>query len=273
MTVEKKPFKSAADTDGKGKILTFLSNANAFLEQVPTTMINFLNRAFASGESVPQKGVDMVCEWCSWRVNTWVEGIRQKIIKTLHKQYEESTGMIGILKDIQEMVSNPMSILGAVASAVKKILGILLGPFKIMYEFLEELVKELLRLAKNLAYIVSVLPPEPPDPDINFNKFQLSIKSIGMADITTDPENMPAPEEVFKEPIVPFSKEYFIALGDTVRTSYKEELPFYSLPEGYKGSTINLSDAGYIQSVIRAQSSGDSSSSNLIASEINNQIG
>ena len=239
MPVPTKPFTTPQNTG----LLSFLQSTNDFLETVPYTITKFFDRIYESGERVTQKGVDMVCEWCSWRVNTWVEASRQGVIKALHSQYSDATGMLEPMTSLQQGFSNPMKKIGAVAAFVKKIISILVGPLKAVIEFITQLFNELARLARNLANIMSVLPPPPPSPEINYDKFKLSIKSIGASDITTDPSNMPSPEELFKnEPIVPFSNEYFAVLGDDAQTSYKQQLPFYSLPSTYQGPLVNMSD-------------------------------
>ena len=238
MAVKTKPFKTHQDSGG---ILSFLVDINLFLEKIPYTIEKFFDRAVNKSQDISQKGVDMICEWCAWRVNTWVESCRQQVIKALHKQYGFATSMVDPMEDLKEAFSNPMKTLGAVVSVVKKIISILIGPLKIVYDFLKQLVSELLRLAKNLANIAAVLPPStPPDHDLSYDKFKLNVKSIGMADIKTDPGNLPSPEEMFEEPIVPFSKEYFDALKDEAKKPYKEELPFYTLPVTYTGPLVNL---------------------------------
>lgn len=237
MAVEKKLFQKK---EGAG-ILSYLVEINNFLEKAPFTIVKFFHNAFQTGQKVPQKGVDMICEWCAWRINTWIEWMRQKAIRALYNQYGNVLSMLPPVEAFKEIMSNPLNILGAVASAVKKVINLLIGPFKPLYEFIAELAKQLFRLARNLAAIMSILPPDPPDPDISFDKFKLKINSIGMQDITTDPSNLPNPEEVFKEPTVPFSKEYFAILGGDAVTQYREELPFYSLPSNYKGSLTTIS--------------------------------
>ena len=239
MPVQTKPFT----TKQNGSLLSFLQSTNDFLETIPYTITKFFDRIFESGETATQKGVDMVCEWCSWRVNTWVEARRQSVIKALHSQYGGATSMLEPMTSLKQDLSNPMKVLGAVVGVVKKIISILTGPIKAVIEFITQLFNELGRLAANLANILNVLPPSPPDPNINFDKFQLRIKSIGISDITTNPSNMMSPEEMFnEEPIVPFSEEYFAALGKEAQISYKRKLPFYSLPATYTGNPVNLSD-------------------------------
>lgn len=238
MAVKTKPFKTHQDSGG---ILSFLVDINLFLEKIPYTITKFFDRTVNKSQDISQKGVDMICEWCAWRVNTWVESCRQQVIKALYKQYGAATSMLEPMEALHDAFTNPIKALGTVISIVKKILSVLTGPLKIVYNFLKQLVTELLRLAKNLANIAAVLPPPtPPDYDISYDKFKLNIKSIGMADIKSNPANLPSPEETFKEPIVPFSKEYFDVLKNEAKKPYREELPFYTLPVTYTGSMINL---------------------------------
>lgn len=235
MAVKTKPFKTHQDSGG---ILSFLVDINLFLEKIPYTIAKFFDRINKSHD-IPQKGVDMICEWCAWRVNTWVEACRQQVIKALYKQYGAATSMLDPMEALYQAFTNPIKALGGVISVVKKILSVLTGPLKIVYDFIKQLISELLRLANNLANIAASLPPPtPPDHDISYDKFKLKIKSIGMADIRTNPANLPSPEETFKEPIVPFSKEYFDVLKDETKKIYKKELPFYTLPTTYTGRPI-----------------------------------
>ena len=126
---------------------------------------------------------------------------------------------------------DPLSALAAVVNAVKKILNIFIGPIAYLYIFIEQLIQELGKIAYNLSYIMTSLPPAPPRADLNFDKFQLKIGTMTMNTILEDPETMPPPEKIFPEPIVPFSKEYFQALGTEAKTIYRKESPFYKLKE------------------------------------------
>ena len=229
MPVEKKPMKRDMSSN---TILKYLRTFNNFLEQVPIAIYKFLDKAFKSETGLTQKGVDMICEWAAWRVNVIIETGRQEFIKSLYDQNSIINKILAPIRAVKKIFEDPLSILGAVASAVKQIANIFLGPLSFIISFTQELIKELERLAKNLAAVASMTPPPPPSQDLNLDKFQLKIGTMGMSTILDDPSNLPPPEEMFgEEPPVPFSPEYFQELGAEAKTIWREDKPFFKMKE------------------------------------------
>lgn len=227
MPVEKKPMKRDMSSN---TILKYLRTFNNFLEQVPGAIYNFLDKAFKSETGLTQKGVDMICEWAAWRVNTMIESGRQEVVKALYDQNSVINKILAPVRVVKQILENPLGVLGAVASAVKQFANIFIGPFSYIISFTQELIKELARLAKNLAAIASMTPPPPPSQDLNLDKFQLKIGTMGMSTILDDPSNLPPPEEMFgEEPKIPFSPEYFQELGGEAKTIWRDDKPFFKL--------------------------------------------
>lgn len=200
-------------------LLNWLSKVNSYLEEDPLVIAKFLNRISSSAEEVPQTAVDIICEWSACRVNRKIERIRQWIIRSLHGQNKFVNAILTPIKSLYNAYKNPIDGLGAVISVVKSILKIIWGPIFILGEFIYDLGKEVLRLAKNLALIASSLPPRPINPRVNFNKFRLSIGSLGMNTITEDPSNLPDPDKLFPQTApTPFiSKEFWAKVGEGPR--------------------------------------------------------
>ena len=212
-------------------ILQYLRDFNKFLEGVPTTIANFFDRVFKAEAGLTQKAVDMICEWAAWKVNIMVEAKRQEFVKALHEQNSWVDKILTPIRVVKKISEDPLGALEDVATAIKEIANIFIGPFVFLVNFLQELIKELARLANNLANLLTSLPPPPPSSNISFDKFQLKIGQMGMSTILDDPTSLPPPEEMFPEPIVPFSVEYFKALGNEAKTIYREEKPFYELKD------------------------------------------
>lgn len=210
--------------------LSFLKSTNDWLEKVPETTINSLNNIVGSGEKIAQSKVDEVCEWLSYKVNVAVERKRQSIIKTLHEQYENNQKgpLMKAAKAISSFVSDPLGAIGSFASSI-------FAPVKIALDWLKVLIKEIPRLASNLANIVSSLPPPPPSPHINFDKLRIKVNSIGLKEITKGTVGMKTPEQMFPEPPDPFNYDVFAGLfgddsADLMSGSFKYQLK----PEDYE---------------------------------------
>ena len=232
MPVEWKVNKPAnAGSDYENPMLSWLDKVNDYLEANPMTIIQFLNNISSEAEALPQEGVDLICEYASCKCNRGIERARQMVVKALHKQYKIFDFISKPAQAIYKFFKNPAA---AVASLIKgavdmvvAVLKVLYGPVVAFIEFMASLVKEIARLGKNLATIVSTLPPKPINPKINFNKFQIDVGSIGMNTITEDPENLQSPEDMFPMTApVPFSKEFFQAIGESNRQNYREKATF-----------------------------------------------
>ena len=228
MAVEKKKIKKDMSSN---VILKYLRDFNNFLEGVPTMVIKFFNRVFTTEKELTQKSVDIICEWTSWKVNIMVETKRQEFLKALHEQNSWINRITAPIRIIKKIYQDPLSALAQVASAVKQIANIFIGPITYVIQFIQELMTELGRLAKNLANITTSLPPQAPSRNINFDKFQLKIGQMGLSTVLDDPATLPSPEEIFPEPTVPFSGEYFKEMGSEAKTIFREEKPFYHLKD------------------------------------------
>lgn len=223
--------------------LSFLKTTNDWLEKVPEVTTNALNNIVGSGERITQSKVDEVCEWLSYKVNVAVERKRQALIRTLHEQYENNQKgpVMKAAKAISSFVSDPLGSLGSFASAI-------FGPIQPVFDWIKVLIKEIPRLAANLANIVSSLPPPPPNPQINFDKFQIRVNSIGLKEITKGTAGMKVPEQMFPEPPDPFHHDTFAGLfgdesADLVSGAFKYQLK----PEDYES----------ISAIIRKETGGD----------------
>lgn len=181
--------------------LEWLSKINDFLEQVPTNVNNWFEGLFKSGEDLTQDFVDKCCAYAAWKVNVMVERKRQAVIQTLNEEYGGYLKALTVVTVIKQAVTDPLGTIGS-------FFGILAGPYAKVVDFLQALIKEVPRLAANLANIANSLPPTPPNPHINFNAFRLKINSISMGDITAG-SNLPTPEQMFPEPEKPFGKKAF----------------------------------------------------------------
>ena len=216
-------------------MLEELKNFNDFLEGVPLSVTKFFKTFFKSSEELTQSYVDNVCRWMAWRVNITVETARQWLIGILWSKYGSALGLIAAGEKVRNALSDPIGAIGGM-------LGEFFKPFAVIKEFITTLIKEVPRLAKNLANIMSVLPPEPPNPRINFDAFKLDIHTISMKDVINGP-NMPTPEQMFPEPASPFSKESFnSAFEEAKKTSIAEGPIFKPKESGVKISGGTESD-------------------------------
>jgi hypothetical protein len=182
----------------------FLKQTNDWLEKYPLKIVDSFQNFFKASEDITQAETDIICEWLAWKVNITVERMRQQVVKALYNMYMSTTGgrVAKVVNAITSFVKDPLGALGAFGSA-------LFGPVAVVLSWVTMLGKEVPRLARNLANIAQSLPPEPPSPRINFNKFKLKIGSVSMSTILTDPSAMPDPEKMFPEPTRPWSKDTF----------------------------------------------------------------
>lgn len=211
----------------------FLKITNDWLEKYPARIIASFGQYFRAGNDYSQDKVDIICRWLAWRVNVAVERKRQLIIKALYEMYMSTAAgkVLQVCQAVQNFVKDPLGALGSFASAI-------FGPVATVIKWVVMLAKELPRLAKNLARIAQSLPPEPPNPHINFNEFKLKIKTVDMSTITSDPANLPAPEVMFPEPTRPWSKEAFAAEMNALNT-WKNKRKKYELKDSMISKEIN----------------------------------
>lgn len=204
--------------------LGWLISINDFLEQVPGNVIKTFYNLSRSAEEMGQSYVDIVCRWLAWKVNVMVERKRQQVIKSLYSQYGGFLELLSGVSVVQNALSNPIGAIGG-------FLGKFAKPITTIVNFVTTLLVEIPRLAANLANIAAALPPAPPNPNINYDAFQLSIGSISMGDVIGGPDALKPPEEMFPEPINPFSKAAFNESFDNAKSMTKEDKVKWKLPQ------------------------------------------
>ena len=208
------------------KSLDWLVKVNDFLEGVPNSVITYFNALTKSGEELTQSYVDTVCAWLAWKVNIMVETKRQQVVQTLYEQYGGYLQMFSAVNTVKNAISDPIGAIGG-------FLGRFAAPIGAVIDFLKTLMREIPRLAANLANIASALPPDPPNPRINFNAFKLKIGTVTLKEVMTGTEGTPTPGQMFPEPAKPFSKEAFNASFDNAKKTAAAEGVIYK-PEGSK---------------------------------------
>lgn len=248
--------KLSKDKLSKGKILkgpfAFLEPVNEWLEKVPRRIIAAYNNFIGSGEHLAQSKVDQICAWLAWKVNIAVERKRQAILRILYDQ-NESTMMGKVMKAanaIKKFFNDPLRALGSFA-------GVVFGPVAAVFAWGIELAQQVIRLGANLANIMAVLPPPPPNPHINYDKFKLHIKGISMKDLTTDPKNLPSPESMFPEPPKPFTKETFKEGFEKASARLKSSQKKYTLSEE-DAAVLSGFQTTSLEDIIREQTMSES---------------
>lgn len=213
----------------------FLKSANDYLETVPSRAINGFENAMSDGEHLVQSKVDVICAWFAWRINVSVETVRQAILKGLYGAYKSTVAgqVMQCATMIKNFVSDPLGTIGSFASTI-------FAPVSTVISWLPKLMTEVARLAQNLANIASALPPTPPNPNINYDKFKIKVKSISLSDITSDPSNLPPPNVMYPEPERPFSKETFTKAFENASAKLKSNKIVYKLKEKDKMALENL---------------------------------
>jgi hypothetical protein len=162
-------------------------------------------------------------------VNIAVERKRQEVLQILYDQYQATAAgqVMRVAGAVQSFCHDPIGAIGAFA-------GALFAPIVAVFKWISDLITEVLKLASNIAKLMSVLPPTPPNPHINYDKFKLKIKSVSMAEIMSNPYNLPPPEVMFPEPPKPFSKESFKESFETASASLKSMRKVYKLSDADK---------------------------------------
>lgn len=225
----------ASNTNSEKGLFDFLRSTNDYLESVPMRAINSFDNAMGNGEDLTQAKVDVICAWLAWRINVSIEYMRQAVIKGLHGMYKSTVvgQVMQCANMIRNFVRNPLMQLGRFASTI-------FGPVGTVLSYSASMAAEVARLGGNLARIASSLPPSPPSPNINYNKFRLKVKSISMSDITSG-GNLPAPEVMYPEPERPFSKETFTKTFETSSAKLKSSKMIYKLKKKDKDALESLS--------------------------------
>lgn len=202
--------------------LDYLVSFNDFLEKVPVNALEFFRKTFKAGEEYTQDFVDACCAWIAWKINIMVERQRQKVIQKLAGQYGGALAVAAGLNVVKNALSDPIGTIGSVLAWWVK-------PYKTATNFVKTLIKEIPRLAENLANIMRSLPPTPPNPHINFNAFKLKINTITLADLSGTA--MPTPEEMFPAPPSPFSKATFDKSFENAPAKTAEDEVLYKMNE------------------------------------------
>ena len=216
--------------------LDFLEETNDWLEEYPINIGVAFDNMIGKGQDIAQSNVDTICEWLAWKVNIAIERKRQWLVKTLHEMYK-STVMGKVMqacRAVERFVRDPLGAIGSFAQTI-------FGPVAIVFQWAATLAVQLPRLARNLANIANTLPPNPPTPRINYNKFKLKIGSISLAMIEQDPENLPSPESLFPEPERPFSTNTFQKEFDLAPIKEKEY--YYDVKPDFNIEDYSISGA------------------------------
>ena len=153
-----------------------IDDLNKTLENINKTVYTTFNDI----ENYPtQQKVDEACIFVSNKINAQLEVKRQELIEVLHDGYISSNEVIQLLKPLVEFDLN----IDTVVSAVKKIIDILAGPYKIAVEYVTELAPKLADLSTNIALLVYIPENLPQRPDINYDKLNISMKPITIDEI------------------------------------------------------------------------------------------
>ena len=202
----------------------FLEDTNKWLEEIPGSMSKSIDAYVSNGKNISQSRVDVICTWLAWKVNISVERERQRVLKALYGMYKTTAGgkVMQMASAIKSFVSDPIGSIG-------KFAGVIASPITSVFNWVKTLTVEIPKLGKNLADIANSLPPAPPSPHINYNKFKLKIGTISLAAITQDPNSLPPPEVMFPEPEKPWTKNVFDE--DMNPEKPIEKAIFYELPE------------------------------------------
>lgn len=245
--VKKSTFSSSKAAGGP---LDFLKTTNDWLEDVPTRIIAAYENFIGDGENLLQSKVDKFCAWLAWKVNIAIERKRQTILRILHDQYQTTAvgKVMRIANVIQSFYNDPIGTIASFASTV-------FGPVGAVFRWVGELVGQVIRLAANLAKIMGALPPSPPNPHINYDKFKLQVKSISMAEITSDPSSLPSPETMFPEPPKPFTKETFTEEFEDTSAHLKTSQMKYTLSEDDKKALSGFNTNQSLADIIKQETS------------------
>ena len=168
VTIASRTTAMTAITVGGG-ILGFLKTANAALEQIPGGILAYFDAIVEMGENVSQAFVDSVCRYAAWMVNINVERIRQKVLKSVYEQNLFVRIIVDVIEIGKKVIQDP---LGVIPSFFDR----LTAPFRVAKQLITDIINEISKLAANVTKIMQALPPQPPNPDINFDEFKLEIK-------------------------------------------------------------------------------------------------
>lgn len=155
-----------------------IDDLNKTLENINKTVYTTFNDI----ESYPaQQKVDEACEFVNNKTNPILNEKREELIKVLHEAYLSSNEVVTLLKPLVEFDLN----IDTVVEAVKKIINILAGPYKIAVEYITVLAPKLQDLMVNIALLAYIPENLPQRPDINYNKLKIFMKPITINEIIT----------------------------------------------------------------------------------------
>lgn len=248
-SAKKKESTQSSSSEGP---FGFLVPTNQWLEQVPMRVTSAFDNFIGTGENIAQAKVDQICEWLAWKANVQIETMRQSVLKALYKMYSNTVGgkVMKLATATQSFVSDPLGAVGAFASAI-------LGPVKPVLSWFTLLLVEIPKLAENLANIMAALPPTPPNPSINYDKFKLKVGSISLSAIMTDPSTLPPPEVMFPEPEPPFSAASFTKAFETASAKLKSKSKKYELSEDDKNSLTSIINSEVLNPEVEANMKGE----------------
>lgn len=192
--------KFSAKKVGDG-ILGFLQTANAALEQVPNGVLAYFDAIGELGETASQAWVDKLCRYAAWMVNVRIERIRQYVIKGVYEQNKAIKLIVDGLNTAKKVMEDPLGVIPSMFSFIT-------SPFSSAIQMMVSFAEEIAKLAANLSRIMQVLPPSPPNPNINFNEFKLQVGSFSMGALGSA-DSLPDPEVMFPKPESPFGKNAF----------------------------------------------------------------
>lgn len=153
-----------------------IDDLNAFLEKINTNVYTTFNDI----ENYPtQQKVDEACIFISNKINAQLEVKRQELIKVLHDGYVSSSEVIQLLEPLVNFDLN----IDTVVDAVKKIIDILAGPYKIAVEYVTILTPKLAELATNIALLAYIPANLPQIPNINYDKLNITMQPITIDEV------------------------------------------------------------------------------------------
>lgn len=126
-----------------------------------------------------QEKVDKACEYLSEKINAKLADKRKVLIKTLHEGYVASNEVIQLLEPLVNFNLN----IDTVVEAVKKIIDILAGPYKVAVEYITILTPKLAELATNIALLAYIPANLPQIPNINYDKLNITMQPITIDEV------------------------------------------------------------------------------------------
>lgn len=155
-----------------------LAQVDAAIEQIESVK-KFLDDAFKGLEKATQEKIDeVIVNNINPMVNAKLAGIRATLLSSLQEQYAQFSDGTSTLQPIYEAtISNITNVI----SFCKQIQAFICGAYTKLLEFTGLLITHIARLTTAITDIVSYTPPMP---NINFDKLDIQMQPITLADIT-----------------------------------------------------------------------------------------